>query len=103
MCARFFPETAARCRRNQHAFGEESLPDAHQEHSPNLYRRNWFSITSRDLMVVMCCLLWSTPRSGPSGFCSQSAARSVEAPPDSIQSPGGSRLHGELVPIRAGQ
>jgi DNA segregation ATPase FtsK/SpoIIIE-like protein len=26
--------------------------------SPDLYWRNWFSITSRDLMVVMCCLLW---------------------------------------------
>jgi GT2 family glycosyltransferase len=26
--------------------------------SPNLYWRNWFSITARDLMVVMCCLLW---------------------------------------------
>ena len=26
--------------------------------SPDLYRRNWFSITARDLMVVMCCLLW---------------------------------------------
>src|SRR5246127_2843290 len=26
--------------------------------SPNLYRRNWFSITTRDLVVVMCCLLW---------------------------------------------
>ena len=24
----------------------------------DLYRRNWFSITARDLMVVMCCLLW---------------------------------------------
>jgi GT2 family glycosyltransferase len=26
--------------------------------SPNLYWRNWLSITTRDLMVVMCCLLW---------------------------------------------
>src|SRR5215831_17217743 len=26
--------------------------------SPNLYRRNWASITARDLVVVMCCLLW---------------------------------------------
>jgi hypothetical protein len=26
--------------------------------SPDLYRRNWFSITTRDIMVVMCCLLW---------------------------------------------
>jgi GT2 family glycosyltransferase len=26
--------------------------------SPNLYWRNWFSITARDLMVVMCCLMW---------------------------------------------
>ena len=26
--------------------------------SPDLYRRNWFSITARDLVVVMCCLLW---------------------------------------------
>jgi len=26
--------------------------------SPNLYRRNWFSITTRDTTVVMCCLLW---------------------------------------------
>jgi hypothetical protein len=26
--------------------------------SPDLYRRNWFSITARDLTVVMCCLVW---------------------------------------------
>src|SRR5947207_7170054 len=26
--------------------------------SPDLYRRNWFSITARDLTVLMCCLLW---------------------------------------------
>ncbi len=26
--------------------------------SPDLYRRNWFSITARDITVVMCCLLW---------------------------------------------
>jgi hypothetical protein len=26
--------------------------------SPDLYWRNCFSITTRDLMVVMCCLLW---------------------------------------------
>jgi len=26
--------------------------------SGDLYRRNWFSITARDLTVVMCCLLW---------------------------------------------
>jgi GT2 family glycosyltransferase len=26
--------------------------------SPNLYWRNCFSITSRDLVVVTCCLLW---------------------------------------------
>src|SRR6202140_417611 len=26
--------------------------------SPDLYWRNWFSITARDLVVVMCCLLW---------------------------------------------
>jgi hypothetical protein len=26
--------------------------------SPDLYRRNWLSITTRDLTVVMCCLLW---------------------------------------------
>jgi GT2 family glycosyltransferase len=26
--------------------------------SPDLYWRNWFSITARDVMVVMCCLLW---------------------------------------------
>lgn len=26
--------------------------------SPGLYWRNWFSITARDLMVVLCCLLW---------------------------------------------
>lgn len=24
----------------------------------DLYWRNWFSITARDLMVVLCCLLW---------------------------------------------
>jgi hypothetical protein len=24
----------------------------------DLYRRNWFSITVRDLVVVGCCLLW---------------------------------------------
>jgi GT2 family glycosyltransferase len=26
--------------------------------SPDLYWRNWFSITARDILVVMCCLLW---------------------------------------------
>jgi GT2 family glycosyltransferase len=26
--------------------------------SLDLYWRNWFSITARDLMVVLCCLLW---------------------------------------------
>jgi len=26
--------------------------------SPDLYWRNWLAITMRDLMVVMCCLLW---------------------------------------------
>jgi hypothetical protein len=26
--------------------------------SANLYRRNWFSITTRDAMVVAWCLLW---------------------------------------------
>ena len=26
--------------------------------SGDLYWRNWFSITARDLMVVLCCLLW---------------------------------------------
>jgi GT2 family glycosyltransferase len=26
--------------------------------SPDLYRRNMFSITFRDIMVVMCCLAW---------------------------------------------
>src|SRR5579863_7388209 len=26
--------------------------------TPDLYWRNWFSITTRDLTVVMCCLLW---------------------------------------------
>src|SRR3954471_21519832 len=26
--------------------------------SPHLYGRNWFSITTRDITVVTCCLLW---------------------------------------------
>jgi hypothetical protein len=26
--------------------------------SGDLYWRNWFSITTRDIVVVMCCLLW---------------------------------------------
>jgi GT2 family glycosyltransferase len=26
--------------------------------SPDLYRRNWFSITVRDVLVVGCCLMW---------------------------------------------
>src|SRR3954447_22555068 len=26
--------------------------------SPDLYRRNWFSIMTRDITVVLCCLLW---------------------------------------------
>jgi GT2 family glycosyltransferase len=26
--------------------------------SSDLYWRNWFSITGRDIMVIMCCLLW---------------------------------------------
>ncbi len=26
--------------------------------SPDIYWRNWFSITARDITVVLCCLLW---------------------------------------------
>src|SRR5215831_2032151 len=26
--------------------------------TPDLYRRNWFSITTRDIVVFGCCLLW---------------------------------------------
>ena len=26
--------------------------------SADLYWRNWFSVTTRDVMVVVCCLLW---------------------------------------------
>jgi hypothetical protein len=26
--------------------------------SGDLYSRNWFSITSRDITVILCCLLW---------------------------------------------
>ncbi len=26
--------------------------------SPDLYRRNWFSITMRDMVVVGCCIVW---------------------------------------------
>ncbi len=26
--------------------------------SPDLYRRNFFSITSRDIVVIACCILW---------------------------------------------
>lgn len=26
--------------------------------SPDLYWRNWFSITARDITVILCCLLW---------------------------------------------
>ena len=26
--------------------------------TPDLYRRNLFSITARDIVVVSCCLLW---------------------------------------------
>ncbi|MCL5745038.1 MAG: glycosyltransferase family 2 protein [Acidobacteria bacterium] len=26
--------------------------------TPDLYRRNWFSITLRDLLVIACCLTW---------------------------------------------
>src|SRR6266436_4260576 len=26
--------------------------------SPHLYLRNWFSITARDMVVLMCCLFW---------------------------------------------
>jgi len=72
--------------------------------SPNLYRRNWFSITSRDLMVVMCCLLWEHTSLRAFWFLARNLPR-VLSKRRLIQSssPGGSRLHGELVPIRAGQ
>ena len=52
--------------------------------SPDLYWRNWFSITTRDLMVVMCCLLWEHTSLKAFWFLAQElAARAGQAPPDS--------------------
>ena len=54
--------------------------------SPDLYWRNWFSITARDLMVVMCCLLWE--HSFAEGFLvpgEELEAGAGQAPPDSGQ------------------
>ncbi len=37
------------------ALGEEPLPDAHLANADlDLYRRNWFSITTRDLVRLQC-------------------------------------------------
>ena len=58
--------------------------------SPNLYWRNWFSITARDLMVVMCCLLWEhTSLQGVLVPGEECEARDGQAPADPGQPAGG--------------
>jgi GT2 family glycosyltransferase len=62
-------QPARTAARDQHALGEEPLPDAHQEHLGNLYWRNWFSITGARPdggHVLPAC--GNTLRSRPSGI-----------------------------------
>ena len=72
--------------------------------SPDLYRRNWFSITTRDLTVVGCCLLWEHTSLKAFWFLARNLRRADgEAPPDPGRQARGRRVHGELVPIPAGE
>jgi GT2 family glycosyltransferase len=45
--------------------------------SPHLYWRNCFSITTRDLMVVMCCLLWEHSSLGAFWFLAKNFKKVV--------------------------
>src|SRR5471030_2519233 len=45
--------------------------------SPHLYWRNCFSITTRDLMVVMCCLLWEHSSLGAFWFLAKNFRKAV--------------------------
>ena len=67
--------------------------------SPDLYRRNWFSITARDLLVVAVLpVCGSTPRSRRSGSSARTwqrvlaKRRAIHEPP-----PRGRSIHGQLV------
>ena len=72
--------------------------------TPDLYWRNWFSITARDLVVVCCCLL--REHSSLKAFWYRGAeleARDGQAPRDHEPQARGRRVHRELVPVRAGE
>ena len=71
--------------------------------SPDLYRRNWLSITARDITVVMCCLLWEHSSLKAFWFLARNLRRVLEKR-RRIQAtpPRGQRLHRQLVPVRAG-
>ena len=70
----------------------------------DLYRRNFFSITARDIVVVGCCLVWehtslkAFPFPGP-----ELEERDGQAARDHAAPARGRRVHGELVLLRAGQ
>ena len=71
--------------------------------SPDLYWRNWFSITARDLVVVMCCLLWEHTSLKAFWFLAKNLKR-VLAKRRLIQAASAwTTIHGELVPVRAGE
>ena len=72
--------------------------------SPDLYWRNWFSITARDFVVVTCCLLWEHTSLKAFWFlAAEPGAGGGQAPPDPGPPARGRRVHGELVPVRAGE
>ena len=70
----------------------------------DLYRRNFFSITARDAVVVGCCLLWehTSLQAFPFLFGNwrgvMEKRREIMQPP-----PRDRRIHGQLVRLRAGQ
>ena len=70
----------------------------------DLYRRNFFSITARDIVVIGCCLVWehtslkAFPFPGP-----ELEERDGEAPRDHASPARGRRIHGELVRLPTGQ
>src|ERR1019366_651059 len=89
---------------DQHALSEEPLPDAHQEHlAESLLAQLVFHHGARPdggnvLPVVGAHVAEGLLAAGP-----EPAARAGETAPDSGRPPGGRRIHGELVPGKAGE
>ena len=89
---------------DQHALGEEPLPDAHQEHlRRSVFPQLVFHHQPRPhgdpvLPAVGAHVAEGLLVSGP-----QLESRHGQAPPDPIAPARGPRLHGELVPIRSGE